>query len=91
MASGLPWIITSEIYPLRLRGLLGAWSAMCQVRVEIPASVPLADIDAVGLATLHHKDDTLHLPLHGLGCVDLLCRMLDPVCRLGFLFPPRDQ
>ncbi|ODN98151.1 hypothetical protein I350_07794 [Cryptococcus amylolentus CBS 6273] len=29
-ANGLPWIITSEIYPLGLRGLCGAYAAMCQ-------------------------------------------------------------
>jgi len=29
-ANGLPWIITSEIYPLGIRGLCGAYAAMCQ-------------------------------------------------------------
>ncbi|KIR39152.1 MFS quinate transporter QutD [Cryptococcus deuterogattii 99/473] len=29
-ANGLPWIVTSEIYPLGLRGLCGAYAAMCQ-------------------------------------------------------------
>jgi hypothetical protein len=29
-ANGLPWIITAEIYPLGIRGLCGAYAAMCQ-------------------------------------------------------------
>ncbi|KAK8869535.1 hypothetical protein IAR55_000101 [Kwoniella newhampshirensis] len=29
-ANGLPWIVTAEIYPLGIRGLCGAYAAMCQ-------------------------------------------------------------
>ena len=28
--NGLPWIVSSELFPIRLRSLTGAYGAMCQ-------------------------------------------------------------